>query len=135
VPSTLGQPRYLVRAAVLLVAAVAAAWLAVGLRDSRLQTQAAEQLSSAPGRALSLLDDASRLNVSTTIDLLRAGAYWEAGDPTAAVATLRATLRTHPDNPSAWGLLARYLQDTDPAAAAAARTRAQELNGNPQPQA
>lgn len=133
----LGQPSFLVRLLVLLVAVMAALWFAVGLRDAKLQSQAITLLVSAhpqTTRALALLDDAETLNVSTTPDLLRASAYWTQGQPVRAIATLRAVVHAHPENVSAWGLLARYLTDRDPAAAAVAKNRAAVLNGKRFPQ-
>ncbi len=128
----LSQPSFAVRLAVLLVASAAAVWCAMSLRDAKLQTKAIAMLvhqPPEPGRALALLDDADTLNASTTPELLRAGAYWAAGQQDRAIALIRAMVRAHPENISAWGLLARYLDGRDPAGAAQARQRARTLNG------
>lgn len=123
-----------VRAALLVVAVLAATWLALAHRNLRLEHDAFQQIGATPPNtagALALLQDARLLNASTERIQVKAIAYWNAGQRDRAIAQLREVVAQEPENATAWGLLTYYLRQTDPRAAEVAAARARALGGRP----
>jgi predicted Zn-dependent protease len=120
------------RVALLVLAALAAGWLAVGLRNQHLQDEATRLLLR-PGQerpAIERLDDARLLNANSQPELLAAAGRWRLGEREEGIRDLRALLRDEPENRVGWAVLADLLQDSDPRGAAQARRRVDELNGS-----
>ena len=101
------------RIVVLGVAVAAAAWFALGIRQS-IDTSRASALITGPAplsakdvsRASSLLHSASTLNPDRTVDILRGQLAIDQHRPAAAVAMLESVTRAEPQNLSAWVQLA-----------------------------
>jgi predicted Zn-dependent protease len=103
-----------VRIALLLVAAVAAAWFAFGVRQARDTSRATEIVSASvrpsPAQARhasDLLDAAGFLNPDRLLDVLRARLDLVRGDEPAARAILKRVVLSEPDYLDAWIWLAR----------------------------
>ena len=101
------------RVAVLVVAVAAAAWFALGIRQSTDTSRASALITGASKlsakearRASSLLDSASTLNPDRTIDILRGQLAIDQGHNAAAVAMLESVASAEPQNLSAWVQLA-----------------------------
>jgi predicted Zn-dependent protease len=101
------------RGLVLVVAVLAAAWFALGVRQST-DTSEASALITGPSplsagqanRARSLLSSASTLNPDKTVAILRGQLAIDQHQNADAVQTLEAVTRDEPDNLSAWIQLA-----------------------------
>ncbi len=102
------------RVALAVLCLVVAAWLAIGLRDARLE-QAGTELSRSPAAAQAAgiaqeadeqLDDATLLSPDTTPDLNRAGLALRRGDLDRGIGLLREVVEREPENLPAWRLLA-----------------------------
>lgn len=112
------------------------AWLVIGLRNARLENEAADALGSSPDTApparLAEARDAYRraaeLNPDTGPEVREAGIANFRGRPREALAVLRRVVDREPENFDAWLLIASAADDVDPALAARARERARELN-------
>jgi predicted Zn-dependent protease len=123
------------RAALLIAAAAAVAWLANGLHHARLQERAQAIAARDPAklnpadvrRAVGLFERARRGNPDRTPALQEAGLLARVGRQPEAIALLRELVRAEPENVSAWALLAVAAKQHDPALAAQARARAREL--------
>ena len=130
------------RIALVLVALVAAGWMAVALRDARQQRHARQILReeipalarggtpnqarvAEAGRAL---ENARLLNPDRTPEVERANQLFLAGRERAAVAQLTRVVEAEPDNIEAWARLAIAARSADPAAAAIARRKVDELD-------
>jgi predicted Zn-dependent protease len=125
-----------VRVVLVLVALVAVAWLAVGLRSARLAQEGR-------GGAQAKLERLSPAQVAHRQDLLRRSLAHNAdadplvrqaallafmGRPAAGVPLLRQVVEREPENYDAWAQLAAATARSDPALSRRARARALELN-------
>jgi len=97
------------RALVAVLAVLAVAWFAVGVRqahDTDVATSIitdAAPLSPAQARhAAALLHDAAQLNPDTAVDLLRSHLALRLGEPARARAIALSVTRSEPDNLEAW---------------------------------
>ena len=120
---------------VILVAAalVVAGWLALSLRNERLQVSGIRLMAEQPPQPALALDrfrQASLLSASQQPELFEASAYYAKGQPQRAVTMLRDLLAQEPDNRTGWLLLSAWLRPTDPAGAKAATERARALDGS-----
>jgi cytochrome c-type biogenesis protein CcmH/NrfG len=120
------------RAAVVVVAIAAAAFLAVGLTAARAE----DDLFNLPfrtqdpdvGRAEDLAGRAGRATPGERRTLLLARVRQDAGDAAGAVRDLRGAVRREPDNAEAWLLLSRAAEAAgDAALAGRAAQRVGEL--------
>ncbi len=106
------------RVVLVVVAVLAAAWLATGLLSSRLLARAEHPQ---PGDTVEdrrdRLGQAEFLNPSTEFELREAQIVLEAGDEREAARLLRDVVRREPDNRQAWAGLVQALERTEPAAA------------------
>jgi predicted Zn-dependent protease len=120
-----------VRAALLVVALVAALWLASAFPGARDEARATALGTASHGRltpaertrAIALLDGARRYRPDSTIVPTEAGLLVGAGRSGAAAALLRPLVRAEPENATAWAVLALALAHSDPAGARAALAR------------
>ena len=125
----------LARAALLLVAVVAAAWLASAYPGAREEARARDlptrpDGSMAPGereRAIALLEAARRRRPDGAVVPQLAGHLLAFGDAERAAALLRPVVSAEPENVTAWTVLALALAGSDPAGARAAEKRRREL--------
>jgi len=120
---------------VILVAAalVVAGWLALSLRNERLQVSGIKLMAEQPPQPTLALDrfrQASLLSASQQPELFEASAYYAQGQPQRAITMLRDLLAQEPDNRTGWLLLSAWLRPTDPAGAKAATERARALDGS-----
>ncbi len=106
------------RVVLVVVAVLAAAWLATGLYSSRLLARAEHPQ---PGDTVEdrrdRLHRAEFLNPSTEFEVREAQVVLEAGDEREAVRLLRGVIRREPENRQAWAGLVQSLGRTDPAGA------------------
>ena len=120
------------RVAVAIVAVLAIAWLGVMERDERMVqrgVQASKQGERA--RAERSFRDARLLNPDSAPDVLRSFLYLGANRRAEAKALVEEVVRREPDNLTAWFVLFRISQGTDPALerrALAARRRLDPVN-------
>jgi Tfp pilus assembly protein PilF len=120
------------RVAVAIVAVLAIAWLGVMERDERMVqrgVQASKQGERA--RAERSFRDARLLNPDSAPDVLRSFLYLGANRRAEAKALVEDVVRREPDNLTAWFVLFRISQGTDPALerrALAARRRLDPVN-------
>ena len=120
------------RVAVAIVAVLAIAWLGVMERDERILqrgVQASKQGERA--RAERSFRDARLLNPDSAPDVLRSFLYLGANRRAEAKALVEDVVRREPDNLTAWFVLFRISQGTDPALerrALAARRRLDPVN-------
>jgi predicted Zn-dependent protease len=131
------------RAAMLVAAAVAIAWLGVSYRDARLirhaQVVAANPKATPPQFESALADarDATTLDPGTGAESLSYQASLEIrfGRPADGLRHLEELVRREPDTAEAWFLIAQLTQKRDPARSAEARARLHELDplGAPAP--
>ena len=121
------------RVALVAGAVVVAGWLALSLRNERLQVSGIRLMAAQPPQPAQALRDfraASRLSASQQPELFEASAYFAQGDRARAIGMLRSLLAEEPDNRTGWLLLAGWLRPTDPRGAESAAARARALNGN-----
>ena len=119
----------------LLVIAVLA-WVAIGLRNARLEADAAGLVGSSPASAsqerLAEARDAylraAELSPDTGPEVRAAGIANFTGEPREALGILRGVVDREPDNFDAWLLIASAADRLDPALAARARERVRSLN-------
>jgi predicted Zn-dependent protease len=119
---------------VLVVAVLA--WVAIGLRNARLEADAAGLVGSSPATAsperLAEARDAymraTELSADTGPEVRAAGIANFTGKPREALAILRGVVDREPDNFDAWLLIASAADKLDRALAARARARARSLN-------
>ena len=119
----------------LLVIAVVA-WLAVGLRNARLEADAAGLLGSSPATAsperLAEARDvylrSAELTPDTGPEVRAAGIANFTGRPREALEILRGVVAREPDNFDAWLLIESAAAGIDPGLAARARARVRSLN-------
>jgi tetratricopeptide (TPR) repeat protein len=119
---------------VLVVAVLA--WLAIGLRNARLEADGASLIGSSPATAsperLAEARDAYRRagerNPDTGPEIRAAGIANFTGQPEEAVELLRDVVRREPENFDAWLVLASAAAEIDPPLAERARERARSLN-------
>ncbi len=124
-----------VRAAIVLVAVLAAGWLGVQAVGSAALADATAlafrpEPSPAPSEVAAALADArraGRLNPDIRPDLARAVLYARGGQAPRALAILREVTAREPRNVEGWALLARLAETADPALAARARARLRSL--------
>jgi Flp pilus assembly protein TadD len=117
----------------LAIAALAALWCAVSLRNQQLQDKAFKNVITAPTLAISQLDRATLLNAGSRPRLLKASAYWLAGGQKQALEQLDEIVNKHPEDRAAWQALAGILHRFDPLGGALAQRQVTELDGNLQP--
>ena len=119
----------------LVVGALAcAAWLAVSLRNERLQVAGIKLLQEEPPQATLALQDfqrASQLSASQQPELFEASVYFAQGQRARAIGMLRGLLADEPKNRTGWLLLSNWLRPSHPRAADAALARARALDGAP----
>src|SRR5215218_5171760 len=124
-----------VRALIVLLALIAAGWLAVQERAARAEAQL-DAIAFDPGgaygpaevaRAEDLLRADRRLNPDRRPDLYEAVVLGRAGRTPEAIAVLRRAVAAEPENLEAWGLLAGAARTEDPVLAARARARQRAL--------
>lgn len=123
------------RAALAVLALACSGWLAISLRNERLQVSGIKLLAEQPPRVDTAFDDfrkASLLSASQQPELFEASVYFLKGERPRAIAMLRGLLAEEPDNRTGWLLLGNWLRATgDPDGAGRAYARARELNGGP----
>ena len=115
------------------LALLCAGWLAVSLRNERLQVAGIRLLAEKPPQVDAALDDfrrASQLSASQQPELFEASVYFLKGQRPRAISMLRGLLAREPDNRTGWLLLSAWLRPTDPAGANAAAERARVLDGS-----
>ena len=126
----------LARAGLVLAAAAAMAWLAMGLRETRLEA-AGSAVATGPqsgltpprvARAQRDLRDADRLTPHHDPAAFRARLLVRTGRPAQAVRVLQSLVREEPENANYWLALARAAQRVDPPLAARARARLRALS-------
>jgi predicted Zn-dependent protease len=125
-----------VRVAVGVLAVAVIAWLAVGLRNARLEADGARLIGDTPARAsradlAEARDSYSRardLSADSGPEVREAGLANFSGRPREAVDLLEDVVRREPENFDAWLLLASAAARVDPPLAARARARARSLN-------
>ena len=125
-----------VRVAIGVLAAVALAWLVLGLRAARLESEAADLVGRSPADApqdrLERARDAYRrarsFNADAAPEVREAGLLNFDGRRREALELLRDVVRSEPENPDAWILIAGVAAELDPPLAERARRRARELN-------
>lgn len=106
------------RIVLLVVAVLAAAWLAVGLHSSRLLARAENpHPGDTVANRVDLLHRAEFLNPSTEFQVREAQIRLESGDAREATRLLKDVVRREPDNRQAWAGLVQSQQSTDLAAA------------------
>lgn len=106
------------RIVLLLVAILAAGWLAVGLYSSKLLTRAENpHPGDTVAERVDRLHRAEFLNPSTEFEVREAQIQLEAGDAREATRLLKDVVRREPDNRQAWAGLVQSQQSTDLAAA------------------
>jgi len=118
-----------------LVALLVAAWLAVSLRDARLEGRGlelaklpAEQLDAATVRESDdLLRRARLLNPDRTLTYDRGVLLLRAGRRAEGVERVESYLREEPENRQAWGLLSAATAHSQPAVSRRALRRFREL--------
>jgi hypothetical protein len=125
----------LARAALLIVALAAVAWLGSAYAGARDEARAGA-LSRTDGghldaarraELIALLDGARRRRPDSLVVPREAGQLVLAGRAAAAAALLRPLLRAEPENATGWAVLAIALARTDPAGARAADARRRAL--------
>jgi predicted Zn-dependent protease len=121
------------RAALIAAAAVAVAWLAIGIAGSRSQEELRHLVSETErptvaqiARADELRRAAERTQGSRPA-LMEATLRMKGGDTAGARRVLEDVVHDEPDNGEAWLLLARATEDSDPARSDAAMERVREL--------
>ena len=127
-------PRTALRALLVLAALVVVAWLALSLRNERVQVAGIKLMAETPPQpalALGKFQQASTLSASQQPELFEASAYFALGERARALAMLRELLKEEPDNRTGWLLLSAWLRPSDPAAADRAEDRARVLDGTP----
>jgi alkylation response protein AidB-like acyl-CoA dehydrogenase len=123
-----------VRAGLIVVAVIAAAWFVIGIRQStglnRAQTilgSARTTLSAAQaGQARAAIDEASTLNPDRQVELDRSLLALDRGQSVTARHDAAAVTRAEPQNLDAWVALARTAGD-DPALFSLALERVRQL--------
>jgi hypothetical protein len=97
------------RALVAILAVLAAAWFAVGVRQAHdtdvatsIITGAAPVTAAQARHAAALLHDAGQLNPDTSVDLLRSHLALRLGEPARARAIALSVTRSEPQNLQAW---------------------------------
>ena len=117
------------RAAVVVVAVAAAAFLAAGFTAARAEDELFGLRFRAPdvARAETLADRAGRATAGERRVLLLANVRLRAGDARGAVALLRGAVRREPANAEAWLGLSRAARAVDPELARRAAQRVREL--------
>ena len=129
-----GTRALVVRTALVALALLCAGWLAVSLRNERLQVAGIRLLAEKPPQVDAALDDfrrASQLSASQQPELFEASVYFLKGQRPRAISMLRGLLAREPDNRTGWLLLGNWLQASGDPGAARAYARARELNGSP----
>ena len=124
------------RAALLVLAAAAVAWLAFAYRDARLEARGADialnPLSRlTPGdvhEAVDLFERSRAANPDTRPLIFEAGLLARTGDLGRARRLLEDVVRREPENHDGWALLAGVTTRIEPARSAEARQRARSLN-------
>jgi hypothetical protein len=122
------------RLAIVVLAALAVAWLGTGIAANRAQGDLAELVIHADRprpaelrRGAALADRAERFTPDQRPALLLATLHLKAGDDAGAERVLAGVVRREPENAEAWLLLSRAAARRDPALAARARQRVREL--------
>jgi hypothetical protein len=124
------------RAGLLMAAAAAIAWLAIGLREARLEA-AGSAVATGPASGLTPsrvaraerdLRDADRLTPHRDPAAFRARLLARTRRPAQAVRVLESLVREEPENAVYWLALARTARRVDPALAMRARARLRELS-------
>ena len=112
------MPRVVQRAVLIVIAVLAAGWLAAGLYSSRLLARAEHPH---PGDSVSdrrdRLQRAEFLNPSTEFEVREAQIVLEAGDDREATRLLNDVVRREPENRQAWAGLVQSQAKIEPAAA------------------
>jgi hypothetical protein len=124
------------RAALLVLAAAAVAWLAFAYRDARLEARAQEIAIKPPDQltradvheAVDLFERSRDGNPDTRPLLLEAGVLSRTGRLERARTLLEDLVRREPENHDGWALLAGVTTRIDPARSAEARRRTRRLN-------
>jgi hypothetical protein len=124
------------RAGLVLAAAGVIAWLAIGLREARLEasgsavaTGPASGLTPARvARADRDLRDADRLTPHQDPAAFRARLLFRTGHPAQAVRIFQSLVRAQPENANYWLALAIAARRVDPPLAARARAKVRELS-------
>lgn len=127
---------FLLAARVLLVALAlaCAGWLAVSLRNEKLQVSGIKALALKPPQTAPAFEDfrrASQLSASQQPELFEASVYFLEGRRARAIAMLRGLLAAEPDNRTGWILLGNWLSVAGQPGAGSAYARARALNGRP----
>jgi hypothetical protein len=125
-----------VRVALGVLAVAALAWLALGLRAARLESEAADLAGPSPAaaprdrleRALDAYRRARSFNADTAPEVREAGLLNFHRRRREALELLRDVVQREPENWDAWTLISGVAAEVDPALAERARRRASELN-------
>jgi hypothetical protein len=128
-------PTVFARLVLVIVAVLVLAWIAVLLRDFTIGHDAAERsvFDSRSSHAQRLadrrsLEDAELLDPSSYWALAHASNLLRDGERRRSVAEAEALVRDEPEDFAAWGLLANATRASDPARAAEADARREQLN-------
>ena len=123
-----------VRAAMVLIAVAAIAWLAAGIAASRSQDELRELVSGTErptaaqiARADKLRRAAERATPGQRAALMEATLRLKGADDAGALRVLERAVREEPQNAEAWLLLARATEDDDPARSERAMARVRAL--------
>jgi predicted Zn-dependent protease len=124
----------IVRAAIVLIAIAAAAWLGAGIQASRAQDDLARLVATTAepdeadlARARELRSDAERYLSGRRATLLEATLLLRADERAQAARLLEDLVADEPENAEAWLLLAQASEDRDPEREAQARERVRAL--------
>jgi tetratricopeptide (TPR) repeat protein len=137
VPRRQLSPQAAVRVAMTAFAALAVAWLAVGLYAVELQADGDAVIAKARSgnaspaeveQARDSFERAGDLTAGTRSRVQEAVLLVLTGRTREAAAVAEEALRDEPDNLEGWGVLYEATRERDPARAAEALRRAQELN-------
>jgi hypothetical protein len=130
-----GKPTLFARLALLVVAAIACAWFALGAFQVHSQDRAnallPQNANVSPPQARAIthqLDRAGTLNPDRSVDLLRAELYIHAGNRPAAESLIKRIVHDEPDNVDAWFLLQIASFPRDLATVHLAQRRQRELD-------
>jgi Flp pilus assembly protein TadD len=132
------MPAPLLRAGLVLAAALLVAWSAVLWRGDQIGSDASDKIirnanlpEAAWAHEMERLRDAELLDPSTRWPVARAGALYQRGRLEQSAAVLDDVLEKEPDNLEAWLYMREVVRGRDPAREADARAAIRRLNPTP----
>jgi Flp pilus assembly protein TadD len=132
------MPAPLLRAGLVLAAALLVAWSAVLWRGDQIGSDASDKIirnanlpEAAWAHEMERLRDAALLDPSTRWPVARAGALYQRGRLEQSAAVLDDVLEKEPDNLEAWLYMREVVRGRDPAREADARAAIRRLNPTP----